>query len=100
MVRVMSVEASPAACSAAGRAMPKSSTFTSPADVIWMLPGLMSRWMTPWRCASASADATPVATFSVSSILKRRWLRMRAKLAPDTSSMEMNASPPGSSTNS
>jgi hypothetical protein len=91
---------SPDARGAGIRAMPKSSTFTPPVDVIWILPGLMSRWMTPWLCASASAEATPVATFSVSSTLSGRSARMWRRLAPDTNSMAMNGSPPGFSSNS
>ncbi len=39
-------------------AMPKSATFTCPAGVMRMLPGLMSRWTTPLRWAKASAAAT------------------------------------------
>ena len=41
------------------RAMPKSVTLTSPSGVMRMLPGFTSRWTTPWRCAKASAAATP-----------------------------------------
>jgi hypothetical protein len=41
------------------RAMPKSVTLTSPSGVMRMLPGFTSRCTTPWRCAKASAAATP-----------------------------------------
>ena len=37
------------------RARPKSSTFTCPASLTMMLPGLMSRWTTPLACAASSA---------------------------------------------
>jgi len=37
------------------RAIPKSVTFTPPSSVMRTLPGLMSRWTTPWRWAEASA---------------------------------------------
>ena len=33
------------------RAMPKSVTLTWPSSVMSTLPGLMSRWITPWRWA-------------------------------------------------
>ncbi len=46
----------------ATRAMPKSATFTSPASVTRMLPGLTSRWTTPLRWANPSAAATSVDT--------------------------------------
>ena len=39
------------------RAMPKSVTFTSPRGFSMMLPGLMSRWITPCACAASSALA-------------------------------------------
>ena len=38
-------------------AMPKSVTLTVPSPLIRMLPGLMSRWMTPTLCAAASPSA-------------------------------------------
>ena len=38
--------------------MPKSSSFTPPSAVTRMLLGLMSRWMTRWRCACATAAST------------------------------------------
>ncbi len=40
------------------RAIPKSATFTWPVGVSMMLPGLMSRWITPCACAAESAEAT------------------------------------------
>ena len=40
------------------RAMPKSITFTRPSRVTMMFAGLMSRWITPWAWAAASASAT------------------------------------------
>ena len=41
-----------------GRAMPKSVIFASPPAAMMMLPGLMSRWMTPLPCAKSSARRT------------------------------------------
>ena len=38
-------------------ASPKSSTFTAPAGVIFMLAGLRSRWTMPLSCAASSASA-------------------------------------------
>ena len=43
------------------RAIPKSATLTSPDGVMRTLPGLMSRWMTPRRCAVARARAMSLA---------------------------------------
>ncbi len=41
------------------RAMPKSSTFTRPSSARTItFSGLMSRWMSPRRCAPESARAT------------------------------------------
>jgi hypothetical protein len=39
-------------------AMPKSISFTVPSDVSIMFAGWMSRWITPFLCAHASADST------------------------------------------
>ena len=41
----------------AARAMPKSVTFTWPLGEMTTLPGLTSRWMTPFLWANASAEA-------------------------------------------
>ena len=41
--------------SAIARAIPKSMTFTAPASLIMMLPGLMSRCTIPARCEYSSA---------------------------------------------
>jgi len=42
---------------ASSRAIPKSSTFASPAPVTRMFSGLMSRWMMPAWWAASSAEA-------------------------------------------
>ena len=39
------------------RARPKSSTFTFPSNVTWMLAGFRSRWTMPFSCAASSASA-------------------------------------------
>ena len=44
--------------------MPKSSTFGVPSSQRKMLPGLRSRWTTPFLCAAASARQTPMKTGS------------------------------------
>ena len=58
-----------AAESSRARAMPKSMTLTTPCSEIMMLPGLISRWITPMRCEYSSAFSTPSITCSAS-----RWL--------------------------
>ena len=44
-------------------ARPKSSSF-APFFVSITLPGLMSRWMIPRRCAASSADAISIPSFT------------------------------------
>jgi hypothetical protein len=57
-------------------AMPKSVTSACP-DASRMLSGLMSRWITPARCAFSKADATSLRTrtTSTSGIAPSRWMR-------------------------
>ena len=45
------------ASSSSDLARPKSSTFATPPEVILMLAGFRSRWMTPRSCAASSAAA-------------------------------------------
>ena len=40
--------------SSAAFAIPKSASLTTPSGLTIRLPGLTSRWMTPWRCAYSS----------------------------------------------
>ena len=51
--------------------MPKSMTFTWPAAVIMMLPGLMSRCTTPARCEYSRAVSTPSMMRTASAGLER-----------------------------
>ncbi len=70
------------------RAMPKSVTLMIPVSVTRMLPGLMSRWMMPDRCAVCSARAVWPITSRVTSGLS---VPLRASIAasgsPGTSSI-------------
>lgn len=49
------------------RGSPKSSTFATPSGVTITLPGLRSRWMTPFSCAASNASAICLARLSDSS---------------------------------
>ena len=74
------------------RAMPKSRTRVRPSSAMRMLPGVMSRWTTPARCAASNASQTSAAmptqraTGSGPSAL-----RTSRRVRPRTSSMTMNA---------
>ncbi len=77
-----------AAESSSARAMPKSMTLTMPCTEIMMLPGLISRWITPIRCEYSSAFNTPTITCSASRWLKAPFtLRMSRRVCPLTYSM-------------
>ena len=47
--------------SSASLARPKSRIFTRPSEVMKMFSGLRSRWMIPFSCATASAEAICIA---------------------------------------
>ncbi len=79
----------------ANLAMPKSVTLARPALVNMMLPGLMSRWMTPSTWAKLSASATSAAI----SAARRGWsgpsdLSTSATDGPSMYSMTMKYVPP------
>ena len=76
------------------RAMPKSSTFTSPSSRMITFSGFTSRWTTPARCAAASAP--PISTSHRTRVragTDASPTRRRSDV-PGTSSMTMNEASP------
>jgi hypothetical protein len=73
-------------------AKPKSSSL-APLLVSMMLPGLMSRWMIPSRCAFSTADAISIAVLSARSIGSAPFARRAASVSPSRYSMTRNAVP-------
>ena len=72
------------------RAIPKSATFTWPALVIMMLPGLMSRWTTPLWWAKPRAAATSAAMPAAVLAGGVPWVRrISDRLRPSMNSMTM-----------
>ena len=72
------------------RAMPKSATFTWPAEPMRMLAGLMSRCTTPLRWAKPSAADTSLAISAACTELMRPLARrMSARVRPCTYSIAM-----------
>ena len=96
-VRVRSVgELSDRASSGlAGRARPKSSSFT-PCRVRNTLDGLRSRWMTPRACRAWSAASTARPIGTASERLSAPCRRRSDSASPSSSSMAMNSSPASS----
>ena len=80
-----------AAESARARAMPKSMTLTAPVGVSMTFAGLMSRCTMPAWCEYSSADSTPAA-ISTASSMGTAWpsRRMSRTVWPSTYSMTMN----------
>ena len=76
------------------RAMPKSVTFTSPRGSSMMLPGLMSRWITPRACAASSARSTSIAmSIARSGRMRPPPARISASVRPSTYSITMKCTP-------
>ncbi|BDZ42087.1 hypothetical protein GCM10025865_13860 [Paraoerskovia sediminicola] len=80
-----------AAESAMARAIPKSMTFTVPVGVIITFAGLMSRWTIPAWCEYSSAESTPAAISTASSMGTECPSRTMSRTVwPSTYSMTMN----------
>src|SRR5918994_3540209 len=76
------------------RAMPKSVTFTSPRGSSMMLPGLMSRWITPCAWAASSARHTSIAmSIARSGRMRPPPARISASVRPSTYSITMKCTP-------
>ena len=79
---------------ASALARPKSSTFTVPAAVSLMLPGLRSRWTMPLSCAASSASAIWRANSSATSSGKGPPESQSANVGPAMSSITTACRPP------
>src|SRR4029453_1912396 len=74
--------------------MPKSVTFTSPRASSMMLPGLMSRWITPCAWAASSARHTSIAmSIARSGRMRPPPARVSASVRPSTYSITMKCTP-------
>src|SRR5512132_3635065 len=74
--------------------MPKSVTFTSPRGLSMMLPGLMSRWITPCAWAASSARHTSIAmSIARSGRMRPPPARISASVRPSTYSITMKWTP-------
>ena len=79
-------------------AMPKSSTLTGPSGVTITFDGFRSRWITPRRCATATASAISTAIFNAWSSGGRPSHIRSASVRPGTSSITRNLVPSTSPT--
>ena len=74
------------------RAMPKSAILTRPSPSMIKLPGLMSRWTTPWLCECASASRISSMIRADSATVKHSLASKRSlSCLPSTNSIAMNA---------